>query len=100
MLPIKHTPGPWRLERYENSVCGIGARVVSADGRTICDDEPYYPKAVNEHDAALIAAAPALLAALVDLLTIANERGAKLGLDEGGPVLENARAAIAQARDA
>lgn len=58
------TPGPWRLERYENSVGEIGARVVSADGQTICDNEPYYPKAVKEHDAAIIAAAPNLLALL------------------------------------
>lgn len=97
MLPIKHTPGPWRLERYENSVGETGARVVSADGRTICDNEPYYPMAVNEHDAALIAAAPALLAALEAMVNMDDWAGDDIAADS---TLGRALAAIAQARGA
>ena len=45
-------------------------------------------------DAALMAAAPALCDALIDLLAVAISRGDKLGLDQGGPVLDKARAAL------
>lgn len=45
-------------------------------------------------------AAPELLAALKEALIILNSRGRKLGLDDGGPVLNNIRAAIAKAERA
>jgi len=48
-------------------------------------------------DATLMAAAPALCGALIDLLAVAISRGEKLGLDDGGPVLDKARAALALA---
>ena len=98
MLPIKHTPGPWFVTRHATPDHSPQFGIYDEYGRGRDIATIYGANA--EADAALIAAAPALLAALVDLLTIANERGAMLGLDEGGPVLDNARAAIAQARDA
>lgn len=48
----------------------------------------------TSNDAALFAAAPALCDALIDLLAVAISRGDKLGLDQGGPVLDKARAAL------
>jgi hypothetical protein len=53
--------------------------------------------AYDKTDAALLAAAPELLEALVDLLEVANSRGRRLGIDEGGPVLDKTREAIAKA---
>lgn len=55
-----------------------------------------YPEE-QEANARLIAAAPELLEALRDTLEICLSRGSALGLDNGGPVLDKARAAIAAA---
>lgn len=50
----------------------------------------------NNFDAAvlLVENADKISKALKELLMICNSRGAKLGLDEGGPVLDKARAAL------
>jgi len=58
------TPGPWLAEKYKDSIGGESIRVVSADGDLVCDNEPYYPHAVTEPNARVIAAARDLVPAL------------------------------------
>ena len=94
-----HTPGPWRIID--------GTEVRGADGTIVCNTADYRvpapaAEAVAVPDAALIAAAPDLLAALVLLLNV--ERAALLGVQSPGLQgldvphhFEAARAAIARA---
>lgn len=63
----KWTPGPWTFEKVETTM-GCGHQVVAANGQVICDDEPYYPAAVCEADARLIAKAPEMYELLNDFL--------------------------------
>ena len=95
MKDTKHTPGPWAEDQPGTM---IHIRTDEEVGRTICCMEVIDVS--NDEwkaNARLIAAAPDLLDTLVDLLYITNSRGEKLGLDDGGPVLDKARAAIAKA---
>jgi hypothetical protein len=90
----KHTPGPWRV---------VGGTEVRAGGTIVCNTADYrVPKpdheAVALPDAALIAAAPDLLAAL-QALTAEYEPNLKtFALNAPRRAIwENARAAIARA---
>lgn len=56
---MAHTPGPWKL--VKGAAC---TSVRGLNGERVCDDESYYPQAVDEDDMVLIAAAPEMLAAL------------------------------------
>lgn len=60
-----HAPGPWKFEKMElhEGLSGEmhGHQVVAADGTVICDNQTYYPQAVTEDHARLIAALPDLL---------------------------------------
>lgn len=94
-MNAQHSLFPWRL---------LEGVVFDANGKQVhavypCDDHGHRINSdeVDEANARLIAAAPELLEAIRDLLVIANSRGTSLGLDEGGPVLDKARAAIAKA---
>lgn len=62
----RHTPRPWTIEENEM----MGRDIVSAAGRALICTQVYSPD-----DAALIAAAPELLAALSDLLSIEGIEG-------------------------
>lgn len=77
-----HTPGPWRYD-YEVGYCG---EIVASNGQTICtfNDEP-----LPSH-ARLIAAAPELLEALIDLVAL-------YPLDSTDAIITSARAAISKA---
>lgn len=94
-LPSKpapqHTPGPWRVRhvhqynRYE--VRGPGDTFTGQPGGSwICGD-------ANEANAHLIAAAPELLAALIDF-----QRYHVMGEGSLGLAVDNARLAIAKAK--
>lgn len=77
----KHTPGPWPMAySVENKCYAIG------------DTRPRIAVVTGEVEARLIAAAPELLAALIDLL-----HQSKLSQDEGGWDFEQAETAIAKA---
>lgn len=92
----KHTKGPWEIHTAQN-------------GRTIfqigpCAPEEYAGSAwldVSMEDARLIAAAPELLEALID---IADDYSERFDMDSPSTnpgmkiVVENARAAITKAR--
>jgi hypothetical protein len=60
-----HTPGPWRV--YEDDVEGIHIMGHGAPNEEICI---ICEKVMTGADAQLIAAAPELLAALKDMLTL------------------------------
>lgn len=96
----KHTPGPWAIiDDVTDAAIGYRA-IVAIDrenfGETICNPSP-----MGEANARLIAAAPELLAALLDVIGLA-ERGAKAGNDPEMTDLwmrgqiANARAVIAK----
>ena len=93
----KHTPGPWIAEEVgstggENPVPVV--EVVTADGyERVCE----Y---VSKDDARLIAAAPELLDALIDMLATAEHAytvRASDGAEITHPAVTRARAAIAKA---
>jgi len=63
MTKAKHTPGPWGVEPLPDS--GSLRRVVDADGQ-------HVTKAVHCTDAAMISAAPDMLAALERVLAAAE----------------------------
>lgn len=48
-----HTPTPWVLNVSNHGVVSV----VGDNGRTVCDDEEYYPHAVSEEDMRFIAIA-------------------------------------------
>lgn len=70
MPEIKHTPGPWEIERYSD-----GLLQIVGDVRVIDYDEEHVTTIVeavsysNEANAKLIAAAPELLADLQEAAT-------------------------------
>lgn len=86
-----HTPGPWKLDGYN---------VESHDSLPIAIvrcPSTWRKSETVEADCRLIAAAPELLQALKDTLTICLTRGQALGLDDQGPVLDYAREQISKA---
>ena len=101
-----HTPGPWKVQRYlrpdlDDDPMGVYLVETAADALTprYYEAEPETPEldavhSENEANARLIAAAPDLLAALEKLVR------ANYGQPSGVtvPALDQARAAIAQAK--
>jgi hypothetical protein len=96
-VSAKHTPGPWKIDRQDDEVVMVDA----SSGPAICD---VYGDHNGERDAnaRLIAAAPDLYSALVELLDASNI--AELPLREESERLDRAedaaRAAIKKARGA
>lgn len=58
-----HTPGPWFWADNVPDAPPHYRMIVDADGATVCDPSP-----MREADARLLAAAPELLACLLDVL--------------------------------
>jgi len=92
----KATPGPWRAHQHAKGFW----RIRGAPG-------PYFAEVDTEPDARLIAAAPALLAALEDAFTVIGEGLLLLEqeeistedfTDEMAGLQEQTRAVIAQAK--
>ena len=95
-METKHTPGPWTV-----TADGAGWHIECAPERghsvayimaEIGEEDPDTSDDEKEANARLIAAAPELLAALIDLL-----HQSKLSQDEGGWDFEQAETAIAKA---
>jgi hypothetical protein len=92
-MTLKHIPGPWH-------VGGTASRaeiVYAPDGFAICNCVTYHGKhgAAGPSNAALIAAAPDLLEALMRLSDIIASAGVPWA--EFGNALRDARAAISKA---
>ena len=74
----QHTPGPWkvlhtRARKLQWNVCtenGAPFQAVIVEG--LCNSNEHLSDEVQEANARLIAAAPDLLASLIDLLAWAN----------------------------
>lgn len=91
-MTVAHTLGPWEVD---------DGFVASVNGWIICD--PHCKRgpedrAERDANAALIAAAPELLAALEAVVAAFAPRGDKRHMLEDMPCLIDARAAIAKAR--
>lgn len=96
MSDAKHTPAPWRVDRcYRTGFTIFGGTQESPSCVVDTqDDDGRYGTIRNESDARLIAAAPDLLAALIDL----TDRVEKIVMpDQSTPCTIHARAAIAKA---
>jgi hypothetical protein len=85
---MKHTPGPWVAQPGDNFITDAREIVIAQMHR-------HHPDEQVDANARLIAAAPELLAALVELLPHAAR--VIQGTTEGQPLLDAARAAIAKA---
>ncbi len=86
----KHVVGPWIVGSHDDGVVFGGDAYAIA--RVIEPIDRPHAKARADANARLIAAAPELLAALIDLL-----HQSKLSQDEGGWDFEQAETAIAKA---
>jgi hypothetical protein len=92
-----HTPGPWRVIPSCRIGNGSAWRDILSDGTEFA---PSYVGEALDKDAALIAAAPDLLAALQNLITAEENREKFPGFASAGNFVrakEQARAAIALA---
>ena len=100
-----HTPGPWEYFPAKNqdmeatfSIRGNAEFLATMDTVSV-DGGPYRAPANAEANARLIAAAPAMLAALQDALVYldacAEEQRYDAGADDAGPLADQARAALA-----
>ena len=92
----------WKVEEYDNNVSERGIRVLDAEGRVVCSNEPYYPTAITaEHAATIVAAVNGraeLLAALKALELQALQSNVNSPANEWGrEALALARAAIISA---
>lgn len=83
---VKHSPGPWTADRRQ--ITDAGKAVIASTFSGAC----YSLEQCDANDR-LIAAAPELLGALVDLLKFMDP----CEMDDDVPAVINARAAIAKA---
>lgn len=90
---MKHTPGPWRVGKN----LANQATVEPTNNRHFVIATVPLKSEEDYANAVLMAAAPDLLEALKDLLQTMLNRGEHLGLDDRGPVLDKARAALTKA---
>src|ERR1043165_8731778 len=102
-MEAKHTPGPWTAFRHHpNRPCKPGYfwkwANVRSGSRIVCtfhSSVSRFPDLENSANALLIAAAPDLLAALVELSDAVEQWGRKVG-NHDQPSREEARVAMAQ----
>ena len=78
----KHTPGPWNQKWSENTGWHIYSTTVAGERGLICELEDDFDEATRESNARLIAAAPDLLAALIELQQWAEYNGIPEGTGE------------------
>jgi len=72
-LTFKGTPGPWKIGKHTSQVVAINLPDNSQYDRNKITDMDYYggyliAESIEEDNAALIAAAPDLLQALIDIM--------------------------------
>lgn len=87
-MTTQHSPGPWYID-CQNESATIGYRaIVDKEGYTVCSPSP-----MGQANARLIAAAPALLAALQNILLCDEAQD----VESMANAIQDARAAIAKA---
>lgn len=93
---MTHTPGPWTFNPTSGSVLGADGRQIAYVSATRMDQADVDSNSgVASANGWLIAAGPALLEALQQLVAI----GEAVGLaDHQGSIMDHARAAIARAK--
>jgi hypothetical protein len=98
----QHTPGPWEVIRHNDDTAEIVSYAEEGFATVLLARDPDFP--LRPADAALMAAAPKLLAALRDLLSAVRIVSTRKGRLYSGDVLaveqwavDAARAAIAEA---
>jgi hypothetical protein len=91
----------WCFEEYQNDIGQTGIQVVAQDGTVICDDEPYYPQAVERKNARFIAASRQLVPAMADriealeaALRDISDPGSLSSYGDPGVLRDYARAAL------
>ena len=89
----KHTPGPWKA----NFAISGSVYIFGGDRNFVCVFNEWRDEANQEANANLIAAAPDLLEALEELLSMC-QRQEDFHDDGDGRMFERASAAIAKAR--
>jgi hypothetical protein len=96
----QHTPGPWALSPYREHQSAVVMQ--AGTPRMVCEVYGYSDLPDNAANARLIAAAPALLEALVNLLDWAPDKSSDgpdwLKVKVHANDIERARAAIALAK--
>lgn len=96
MKTAQHTPGPWKVIDKSGYY-----QTIRTDNHVIADVRMIGGYPYNSGDAALIAAAPELLEACLQLIDLFDNRDAVLtfpGVSENDNVLCNIRKAIAKAK--
>lgn len=107
-MTTRHTPGPWTTDEAEHDSPHQSIRIGSVMHHTVCtvwiDDAPVHEfNAKQQANARLIAAAPELLKALIE---IANDYADRFDLDDPSTnpgiksSIKEAHAAIAKATGA
>src|ERR1700722_6177446 len=96
---ISHTPGPWYVRPARRHVWDVRSSNDPAPSLYCTVEEGWGPSAgeVAEANARLIAAAPELLACLLELFDLAPSRRQE-DLEKLGPAMDRAIAAIAKAK--
>jgi len=89
----QHTPGPWKVQRHET---GDSRRITITGRPGMIADVDWNAPDENTANAALIASAPDLLAALEQCLPLVDKHR-RMALGEGDTAAMNARQAIAKA---
>ncbi len=93
-MELKHTPGPWEIRRDNHKIISIGPVYASYGNRG------YVWVEVSGDDARLVAAAPKMIAALIDAEEALSHLQNVLAVRVNPPTLENIRAVIAEATGA
>jgi hypothetical protein len=81
---MTHTPGPWVQREYGGDAWWLDTEIVAADSLAVAYTCSRHRRCANDDDAALIAAAPDLLAAAIEAMRIIMARDSQwdLGSDE------------------
>lgn len=68
------SPGPWKVVIAKQHTGDSLVSVIDLEGNTVCDNETYYPQALDPRNANLIAAAPHMLKALSHLFSLFSHK--------------------------
>lgn len=87
---MSHTPGPWKVKHEQHGCLYIGSEQYPVAMTSREPDAPNDSDSIRDADAWLIAAAPALLTALQNLMRVASQTTQDLIAFEGAQELDAA----------